>query len=98
MSFETKPVIKCETVSVVRNETKILHEISLHANRGELVAILGPNGAGKSTLLGVLAGDLKPETGIVQIGDSQVSHLDNRELSRLRAVLPQRVKIGRAHV
>lgn len=94
MSFETKPVIKCENVSVVRNETKILHEISLHANRGELVAILGPNGAGKSTLLGVLAGDLKPETGIVQIGDSQVSHLDNRELSRLRAVLPQRVNIS----
>jgi iron complex transport system ATP-binding protein len=93
MSFDTNPIIKCEKVSVVRGETTILHELSLHANRGELVAILGPNGAGKSTLLGVLAGDLAPETGSVQIGNYQVSQLDNRELSRLRAVLPQRINI-----
>jgi branched-chain amino acid transport system ATP-binding protein len=34
----------------------IIHEISLHAAPGEVVAVLGPNGAGKSTLIKCIAG------------------------------------------
>jgi len=41
-SRDTSPVIKCENVSVVRGSATILQQVSLHANRGELVAILGP--------------------------------------------------------
>ena len=93
-SRDTSPVIKCENVSVVRGSATILQQVSLYANRGELVAILGPNGAGKSTLLGVLAGDLEPDSGSVHFGNRQISQLDNRELARTRAVLPQRVNIS----
>ena len=94
MNQNISPVIKCENISVVRGETTILRDVSLHANQGELVAILGPNGAGKSTLLGVLAGDLAPDTGAVHFGDTQIASLTKPELALRRAVLPQQVTVS----
>ena len=87
-------VISCENVSVVRSRKEILCDVSLHAKRGELIAILGPNGAGKSTLLGVLAGDLQSDTGEVFFGDKPVGEINHRDLAKLRAVLPQRVTVS----
>ena len=78
----------------MRGETTILHDVSLQANQGELIAILGPNGAGKSTLLGVLAGDLIPNSGTVNFGGDQISSLTKRELALRRAVLPQQVTVS----
>jgi ABC-2 type transport system ATP-binding protein len=42
-----------------------LRDVSLTANRGELLAIIGPNGAGKTTLLSILAGIQRPDAGSV---------------------------------
>ena len=94
MNLISNPVIKCENVSVVRGESTILQDVSLHASQGELIAILGPNGAGKSTLLGVLAGDLIPNSGTVSFGEEQISSLTKRELAQRRAVLPQQVTVS----
>ena len=94
MNLVSNPIIKCENVSVVRGETTILQDVSLQANQGELIAILGPHGAGKSTLLGVLAGDLIPNSGIVNFGEDQISSLTKRELAQRRAVLPQQVTVS----
>ncbi|WP_028605791.1 ABC transporter ATP-binding protein [Ottowia thiooxydans] len=41
--------------------------LDLELRAGEITAILGPNGRGKSTLLRVLAGLLKPTTGLAQV-------------------------------
>ncbi len=43
--------------------------VALEAAPGEIVAVLGPNGAGKSTLLAVLAGNLRPASGTVVVGE-----------------------------
>jgi ABC-2 type transport system ATP-binding protein len=42
-----------------------LRGVSLHAARGELVALVGPNGAGKTTLLSILAGIQRADAGSV---------------------------------
>lgn len=42
-----------------------LHDISLHVDSGEIVAILGPNGAGKTTLVNSIARVLQPMGGSV---------------------------------
>lgn len=47
------------------NGTQALRQFSLHAKRGEFIAIVGPSGCGKSTLLRVLAGLLSPNQGQV---------------------------------
>ncbi|WP_251551333.1 heme ABC exporter ATP-binding protein CcmA [Neobacillus muris] len=45
----------------------ILRGIDLKVKKGETLAILGPNGAGKSTLLKIMAGLIKPTSGLVKM-------------------------------
>lgn len=47
-------------VTVIRGEQAVLHDINLHVNQGEQIAILGPNGCGKSTLLKTITCELYP--------------------------------------
>jgi branched-chain amino acid transport system ATP-binding protein len=44
-----------------------LHEISLHVEAGELVALLGANGAGKTTTMRSIVGELTPMSGQIEI-------------------------------
>ncbi len=44
---------------------RVLHGVSFSVTAGTLVGIVGENGAGKSTLLKILAGELRPDHGIV---------------------------------
>ena len=45
---------------------------------GEKLAVIGPSGSGKTTLLNLIAGISTPDQGSVQVGDTQVSELDDR--------------------
>ena len=51
--------------------------ITLSANKGEIVGILGPNGAGKTTLLRMIAGIMTPDKGTIKI-DNQ-NYKENAE-------------------
>ena len=46
-----------------------IHDINLHINKGETVALMGPNGAGKSTLFKILVGLLPLSSGQYQFND-----------------------------
>ncbi|WP_102107028.1 metal ABC transporter ATP-binding protein [Oceaniglobus roseus] len=58
-------LIRVEGVSVRQGGARVLHDVSLSVERGEIVTIVGPNGSGKSTLLKTLIGALRPESGRV---------------------------------
>jgi branched-chain amino acid transport system ATP-binding protein len=47
--------------------------MSITLRRGEMVGLIGPNGAGKTTLFNLIAGSLKPTSGKIAIGGSDVS-------------------------
>ncbi|MDQ0643981.1 heme ABC transporter ATP-binding protein [Microbacterium murale] len=67
----------------------ILLDASIDVHPGEIHALVGPNGAGKTTLFGVLAGDIAPGSGTVEIDGRSITGIRPRELARTRAVLLQ---------
>jgi putative ABC transport system ATP-binding protein len=61
-----------------------LDEVSVELYRGEFTAIMGPSGSGKSTLMHCAAALDTATSGSVFIGDTDLSQLKDKELTRLR--------------
>jgi putative ABC transport system ATP-binding protein len=61
-----------------------LRGVSLDVPRGHMTAVMGPSGSGKSTLMHILAGLDKPTSGEVSIGGTEISKLNDTELTKLR--------------
>ena len=71
------------------NEVKALDNVSVSFERGKFSAIMGPSGSGKSTLMHCIAGLDALTEGNVFIGDTDLSQLNDKEITKLR-----REKIG----
>ncbi|MBA3737932.1 MAG: ABC transporter ATP-binding protein [Actinobacteria bacterium] len=61
-----------------------LRGVSVEFAAGEFTAIMGASGSGKSTLLHIMAGLDKPTSGTVWIGDQDLTHLKDRDLTEIR--------------
>ncbi|MGW2860480.1 ABC transporter ATP-binding protein [Streptomyces sp. NPDC001205] len=61
-----------------------LDQVSIGFREGEFTAIMGPSGCGKSTLMHCAAGLDTPGSGSVRIGTTELSTLDDRQLTELR--------------
>jgi lipopolysaccharide export system ATP-binding protein len=74
----------------------VIRDVSLHRDRGEVVALLGPNGCGKTTCFYTIAGLVTPESGQVIIDGRDVTALPMYRRARLGiGYLPQEVSIFR---
>jgi branched-chain amino acid transport system ATP-binding protein len=58
-------LLAVDTIDAGYGKVEVLHGVSLHVARGEIVTIVGPNGAGKSTALKAIMGYLTPSRGRV---------------------------------
>ena len=67
-------------VTVVRNETTLLDEVTWTVREGERWVLLGPNGAGKTTLLQIAGARLHPSKGTARILDETLGSVDVFEL------------------
>jgi putative ABC transport system ATP-binding protein len=61
-----------------------LRGVSLDVSRGQLTTVMGPSGSGKSTLMHILAGLDRPTTGSVQIDGTEITTLDDTDLTKVR--------------
>ena len=74
----------------------VLHDVSLHVERGEVVGLLGPNGAGKTTCFYSVMGLVKPDAGRILLAgdDLTVLPMSRRAILGL-GYLPQETSIFR---
>ncbi len=70
-------VLTIEGMSAGYDNVAVVRDITLHVDRGEVVALLGPNGAGKTTTLGAIS-------GIVRLFDGSINILGN-DVPKLRS-------------
>ncbi len=54
---------------------RVVNEVNLELNRGEVVGLLGPNGAGKTTTFHMIVGLLAPDAGSVHLDDEDITRL-----------------------
>ncbi|SDG13788.1 phospholipid/cholesterol/gamma-HCH transport system ATP-binding protein [Selenomonas sp. WCT3] len=65
-------------------DKEALHHINLTIEDGETLAIIGGSGSGKSTLLRLLIGLIRPTSGEIWIGDTEISKLSEEKLDKVR--------------
>ncbi|KGF15661.1 ABC transporter ATP-binding protein [Peptostreptococcus sp. MV1] len=78
-SYQKQNKIVFENISKYYGDTKILDDISLYINEGELVAIVGPSGCGKSTIFNIMAGLSHQSSGNFTI-DGKLSYMYQKDL------------------
>jgi branched-chain amino acid transport system ATP-binding protein len=66
-------MLRLRSVHAGYGNVEVLHGVSLHVERGEIVTIVGANGAGKSTLLNAVAGVVRPSEGTVTFESRDIS-------------------------
>ena len=57
------------------NGSRALDDVNLRIEDGQFAVLVGPSGCGKTTLLRIIAGLEKATSGIVRIGNQDVTHL-----------------------
>jgi len=78
--------IRAKNLVKIYNKDKVVDEVNLTVNRGEIVGLLGPNGAGKTTTFYMVVGLIKPNQGTV--------YLDEKDLTQLSMYQRARAGIG----
>ncbi len=59
-----------------------LQDVSVALHEGEIRCLVGENGSGKSTFIQIIAGALRPDSGVIAIGGRQFTHLEPIEAIR----------------
>jgi putative ABC transport system ATP-binding protein len=65
-------------------EVTALRDVSVEIEPGRLTAVMGPSGSGKSTLMHILAGLDRPTSGTVTVQGSEITAMNDDELTKLR--------------
>src|SRR5438874_2143027 len=76
-------LIEVDEIHTYYGKSHILHGVSLHVERGEVVGLLGRNGVGKSTTLKTIMGLVHPTRGKVLFAGKPVTNLPAHRLARL---------------
>ena len=75
---------------------RVVDDVSFYVRHGEVVGLLGRNGAGKTTSFDMVLGLVKPEKGLIKLGEHDLTTLPIHKRSRLGVgYLPQENSIFR---
>ncbi|MCC8419578.1 LPS export ABC transporter ATP-binding protein [Photorhabdus thracensis] len=89
-------ILNAENLAKAYKGRKVVENVSLNVNSGEIVGLLGPNGAGKTTTFYMVVGIVSRDAGTITIDGEDISLLPLHERAR-RGIgyLPQEASIFR---
>jgi len=83
------PPLRVDGLSVIKDDRRLVGDISFTLNPGELCIVLGPNGAGKTTLLRSILGLEPAAAGTAMLGTEIITDMPPMTRARRMAYLPQ---------
>lgn len=96
--LQAAPASRLEVLHLAKayGSRKVVKDVSLAVQKGEVVGLLGPNGAGKTTSFYMIVGLVRSDQGDIRIDGQSVAHMPIHRRSRLGlSYLPQEASIFR---
>jgi lipopolysaccharide export system ATP-binding protein len=67
--------LRADNLVKIYKKRKVVNDVSLHVEQGEIVGLLGPNGAGKTTSFYMIVGLIKPNEGNIYLEGDNITSL-----------------------
>jgi ABC-type branched-subunit amino acid transport system ATPase component len=77
-----EPLLELRGVSLSFGGLRVLDELDLHVDEGEIVSVIGPNGAGKTTLFNLVTGIYRPDGGDIDLDGESIVGLEPNAIAR----------------
>ncbi len=75
MTMQQASVLRAQHLSKSYNSRKVVDDVSIYVNTGEIVGLFGPNGAGKTTSFYTIIGFIQPDAGDITIDFDKLTNL-----------------------
>ncbi|MBU4511503.1 LPS export ABC transporter ATP-binding protein, partial [bacterium] len=75
--------IRTENLVKIYRKRRVVDDISLEINKGEVVGLLGPNGAGKTTTFYIIVGLIDPDKGKVSFNGKEITKIPMFQRARM---------------
>ncbi len=76
-------VLKVKNIYTSFGKIKMLRDVSIEVNRGEIVCLLGSNGAGKSTVIRTIIKLIKPDSGEIYFSGTRIDKLKTHQIIQM---------------
>lgn len=67
-------ILRAENIMKMYGNRKVVKNISIEVQQGEIIGLLGPNGAGKTTSFYMIVGMIKPNEGKIYLNDEEITN------------------------
>ena len=78
----SRPLLEVSGLSLSFGGLRVLSDLDLDVQKGEIVSVIGPNGAGKTTLFNVITGVYPPDQGEILFEGESILGLDPHRIAR----------------
>jgi len=76
-------ILRADNLMKSYSGRKVVKDVSIEVNQGEIVGLLGPNGAGKTTFISMISGHLQPNKGRIFYKDQDITKLNVVKRARI---------------
>lgn len=82
-------MIQVKSLTKMYGKKRVVEDVTVDIQRGQITSFIGPNGAGKSTLLSMVSRLLDADTGEVLVDKSNVRRMKSNDFSKKVSILKQ---------